>query len=190
MSQHIKTIVVSLILIFPSVFEITTILGCSCVTWDFEYASEIANEIFLAKIISVEGAIENKPHITKFRVLQKWKGNKENVITIHSGITGCDEFFTLDNSTYLIYANKEDLTKRLKDFDNRLIVTSCSRSIGSNYQIENNWFEDDQIKLNDKYKLVKIYRDKSKETKVLIGFVFLMLILGFWVKYKFSLLKI
>ena len=168
MNREIKRMKIIVLFIIHLFLGTTYTLACSCETWEFDYATEKASEIFLAEIINTEGSVDNSPQITKFKILKKWKGSSDREIVIYSGITGCDNFFHKDYSKYLIYANKEDLTKKLKDFNNRNIASLCSRTIAKEYIKKSNWFEEDQIKLNDKYQLVKLENENHIELLIFI----------------------
>ncbi|MBO6792705.1 MAG: hypothetical protein JJ895_02250 [Balneolaceae bacterium] len=101
-----------LILIPLIIFSINnTLLACSCGEWEFQNTVDIAEEIFIGRLIKIE--LDSYPFtddfsdgVYTFEISKKWKGSSSNRILIYDS-DGC--FPTLHPfSEYIIYAYKDE----------------------------------------------------------------------------------
>jgi|GEM_PF-7041511 len=85
--------------------------ACSCGEWDFDFSVDLADEIFLGRLISIE--MDKYPifmdyydQVYTFEISKKWMGSPLNRISIYAS-DGC--FPSLQHSNeYIIYAYKDE----------------------------------------------------------------------------------
>ncbi|NET32611.1 MAG: hypothetical protein F6K19_11450 [Cyanothece sp. SIO1E1] len=85
--------------------------ACSCGEWDFDFSVDLADEIFLGRLISIE--MDKYPifmdyydQVYTFEISKKWMGSPLNQISIYAS-DGC--FPSLQHSNeYIIYAYKDE----------------------------------------------------------------------------------
>lgn len=178
--------------------------ACSCDTISFDKAINIAEEIFVGKIVKVErfknGKFINVDGIEEinwdwkyyFQVKKKWKGNRQSELIVHHQGTSCDYFFNIYEEEYLVYASrKPENTRTLgitvgpNNGKNNLSTWLCSRTIYGHYWDDDNWFKVDVQKLDKTFpvEIQLVGEDKNQVRLVVGGILLLGIILGL-VHYK------
>lgn len=141
---------------------LTEIYSCSCVTIPFDRATEMADEIFLGRLIQLKEATTHQTpaegDCTKiwsalFEVEKKWKGSNDKYVEVFQNGTSCDYQFDFPNHPYIIYASYgnvsyPDSTKSSV----KLVTWLCTRNAdASTYNLWRDNGFDDRKKLDIKY---------------------------------------
>ncbi|CAN5119450.1 hypothetical protein BH23BAC3_BH23BAC3_33080 [soil metagenome] len=142
------------ILVFFGVLSSTT-YACSCGTRPFEEAVELADEIFIGRVVKIESnqelfSAEHWEYWTvHLEISKKWKGTKKSKIRVVQSFNSCEfpfEFF----GEYLVFATEDESFgwNGTKNYTTWL----CSRSMDTIYFADwakEDWVWDDRKRLDD-----------------------------------------